>query len=88
MLTLLFDNLGTLAIGGAAVVGTVVAMKGVPASWAWLSAKWNAGKVELASLKGDVANAQTAAAAIEGKLTPRITALEAEVAALKAKLPA
>jgi hypothetical protein len=85
---LLFDNLGSLAIGAGGLGAGVVGVKGIPASWAWLKARLAAGKVDLASLKGEVADAQTAVAALEGKVSPAIAQLQADVKALQAKVPA
>jgi hypothetical protein len=70
---------------GAAYVLYLVATKGLPAALAWLKAKWNAGKADLAALQGDVAGVQTKVASLEtvvvAELRSRIAALEQLVAA-------
>jgi hypothetical protein len=85
----------TMAIGAlilvAVYLGHLALTQGLPAALAKLKAWWNKGKADLATIQGDVANAQTAAAAvdakIEAKVLPLITRLRADVDALKTKVP-
>ena len=51
------------------------ATKGLPAAWAWLKAKWNAGKAQAIALQSDIDAAHV-----------RITALEQQVAQMAAQL--
>ena len=79
---------------GAAGVGVVyflylAATKGLPAAYAWAKARWNAGTSELASLEADLAGASAKVTALEqgavAELKAGLAAVQADVAALKAK---
>ncbi|MGY3393425.1 hypothetical protein ACVWW6_006016 [Bradyrhizobium sp. USDA 3311] len=55
---------------GAAGVGVayflyLCATKGLPVAWAWLKAKWNAGKAGLAVIEQDVAGVTTRVGSLE-----------------------
>jgi hypothetical protein len=80
---------------GAAAVGLAMflklcATKGVPAAIAWVKAKWNAGKADIANLQGDVAGVQSKLTSIEtvalADIKTRLAALEGAVAAAKPAL--
>jgi hypothetical protein len=63
------DKLVYIAIGAALVGGGwfsyLAATKGLPAAWAWLRAKWNAAKNEVAALKADLGSIETRVRALE-----------------------
>jgi hypothetical protein len=61
-----FTTIG-LVLGGAggAWFTHLVATKGLPAAIAWAKAKWNAGKADLANLKGRLAAVEEQLAAIK-----------------------
>lgn len=81
---------------GAAGVGVVYflylcATKGLPVAWAWLVAKWNAGKAGLATVAQDVDAATARIDSLEhsfGLFQGDFSALQAEFYKLKALLPA
>jgi hypothetical protein len=68
------------ALAGAAYFAYLAATKGLPAAWAFVRAKWSAGKAEVAKLKGDLVALEQGAIA---EVKDRLGALEAEVAKLK-----
>jgi hypothetical protein len=74
-----------IALGAAAVCVAyflyLVATKGLPAALAWVKAKWNAGKADLAALQAEIAGVQIKVASIEtvalADIKARLSALEA-----------
>jgi hypothetical protein len=81
----------SVAIGAVGVFfawfSYLAATRGLPAALAWAKAKWNAGKTELAAIRGDIGDAQTKIAALEqgaiAGLDKRLAVLEAQMAGLK-----
>lgn len=88
MLSVIFDNLGLIATGAAGAAGGVVAIKGVPASWAWLKAWLAKGKVDLVALKGGVVALEQRVAKLEGKAAPAAPVADAAASALVPPAPA
>lgn len=69
------------AVGvGVAYFLYLAATKGLPAALAWVKAKWNAGKVELASLESDIADAHDRVTSLEH----RLDSVESSIKALSA----
>lgn len=81
-----------IGIGAGGVLGTYLGYlgctKGLPAVAAKLKGWWTAGKTDSAEIKGDVADAQTAVAALETKFSPLIARLRTDVDALLGKTSA
>jgi hypothetical protein len=89
------DQILPIVGGAAGVVGLylayLAATKGAPAAWAAVSTWWTAGKTELATLKGDIAEAHAKIAALQTNvagITGPVAALQTDVSALKAKVGA
>jgi len=77
---------------GAAGVGCLyflylASSKGLPAALAWLKAKWNAGKADLAGLQGDVVDVKSKLASIEtvalNEIKNRLAAIEGAIGLTK-----
>lgn len=88
-------NVIDIAIGAAGAVGVyllyIAATKGVPAAKAAVTSWWTAGATDLATIKGDVAEAHAKIAALEQKIVGIIgpvAALQTDVGAIKAKVSA
>lgn len=76
------DNISifSVALGAAGVCiagfAYLCARKGLPAAWAWVQAKWNAGKAQLAT---DLSAAQADIAGLKSKVTTLETSAIADV---------
>lgn len=73
-----------VALAGGAYFSYLVATKGLPAALAWVRAKWNAGKVELAAIEATANSALSKAKALE---EGTVAGLTADMAKLKAANP-
>lgn len=89
----MLENIVPMAIGAAGVAVAyftyLAATKGLPAAIAWVKAKWNAGKAELAALEAEITDAKAKLNTLEqntvAELKAGLAAVQADVTALKAK---
>jgi hypothetical protein len=77
---------------GAAGVGVayflyLVGTKGLPAALAWVKARWNAGKANLAQIEADLEGVTGKVTSLEQLVLPALQAAQADISALKELLP-
>jgi hypothetical protein len=71
--------IGAVGVGIAWFI-YLAATRGLPAAWAWLKARWTAGKAEMVALRADLDQLEQGAVA---EVKSRLDAIEADVGALK-----
>jgi hypothetical protein len=79
-------SIATGAVGvGVAYFLYLVSSKGLPAALGWVKARWNAGKLDLEQIKGDVGEAHLKISSLEGRLRESFASVYAEIDELKVK---